>query len=261
MPLRILFNGHGQYRAGDAIGPACWPHHDLVMITRGTVRIAAAGSEFLLQDGDVLLIPPGNPFTGTPTSDEADVRAVHFSGYRPALPDSSLSRRRRPCVASALLRDPTMRSYCARLLALQSEATIAAAVERRAILTVLLVNVEQNVLHAPTHPAARERFDALLKWAMEEFRGGVQVAEIAARVGLSESHFRASFKAVYGITPAAVLRDIRLREARVLLRQTSYSIAEISQMVGYGDVVAFHRAFRRQGETPASYRATRRGKV
>lgn len=261
MPLQILFNGHGQYRPGDAVGPACWPHHDLILITRGSVRFSAAGCYFLLQDGDGLLIPPGNPFRGTPTSDEADVRAVHFTGYRPVLPGSPLSRRGRPCVATGLLRNPVMRDYSSRLLSLQAEATVAAGVERRAILSVLLVNLEQDLLQAPTHPVARERFDALLKWAEEEFRGGVPVAEMAARAGLSESHFRASFKAVYGITPATALRDIRLREARLLLRQTPYSIAEVSRMVGYGDVVAFHRAFRRHGETPADYRTRRRGKV
>lgn len=261
MSLRILFNGFGQYRSGDSIGPACWPHHDLIMIVAGTVRIEVSGTEFLFHDGDCLLVPPENPFRGTPTSEVAAVRAVHFVGYRPSQPGSPVFRRRRACVAAGLLNDAVLRRYEERLLELQSAATVAAEVERRALLEVLLTYVEQAVLHAGTQPVARERFDAVLKWAEEEHRGGVQVSEMAARVGLSESHFRASFKAVYGITPAAALRDVRLREARTLLRQTAYSIAEISRMVGYGDVVAFHRAFRSQGQTPAAYRLRWRGRV
>ncbi len=261
MAITIHFNGHSQYRFGDTVGPAVWPHHDLIMITDGSARFIAGGSEFLLQDGDGLLIPPGNRFEGSPSTAEVDVRAVHFSGYRSAFADSSLMRRRRPCVVVGLLRSPVLRDYCVRLYALHSAETIAAKVEQAAILTVLLANLEQELLAAPADPVARERLHALLKWAEEEFSGGVQVADLAARAALSESHFRASFKAIYGVTPATALRDIRMREARRLLHHTPYSIAEISRMVGYGDVVAFHRAFRRCGETPAGYRASRRGKV
>jgi AraC-like DNA-binding protein len=261
MSLRIHFNGNSQYREGEVIGPALWPHHDLILITGGAVRFTAGGSEFLVKDGDGLLIPPGNHFEGTPVTEEADVRAIHFSGYRSPFSVSGWKRHHHPYLADGLLRPPPLRQYGIRLHELGLDETLPTSVERSALLEVLLAALEQGWIDAPAHPPARERIDALLAWAEEEFSGGVQVSDLAARANLSESHFRALFKAIYGVTPLRALREIRLREARRLLRDTPYSIAEISGMVGYGDVVAFHRAFRRGGETPAAYRAAQRGKI
>jgi AraC-like DNA-binding protein len=55
----------------------------------------------------------------------------------------------------------------------------------------------------------------------------------------------------------AVVEDTRRRAAAHYLSNRSLSIAEVSYLVGFSDVAAFHRAFRRwHGRTPTEFRAS-----
>jgi len=54
-----------------------------------------------------------------------------------------------------------------------------------------------------------------------------------------------------------VVEDTRRRAAAHYLSNRSLSIAEVSYLVGFSDVAAFHRAFRRwHGRTPTEFRAS-----
>jgi AraC-like DNA-binding protein len=60
-----------------------------------------------------------------------------------------------------------------------------------------------------------------------------------------------------GATFEGILDEIRSQAAREFLRHTEMSIAQISSVVGYADVSAFTRAFRRwTGATPAQWRSS-----
>ena len=62
-------------------------------------------------------------------------------------------------------------------------------------------------------------------------------------------------KAETGQTPLALLQAARVEKARQLLTGTTWSVARITEEVGYTDVATFSRLFAsRVGETPARYR-------
>jgi transcriptional regulator GlxA family with amidase domain len=62
-------------------------------------------------------------------------------------------------------------------------------------------------------------------------------------------------KAETGQTPLALLQQARVIQAKHLLSTTVYSVAHITQEVGYSDVATFSRLFATlTGETPAKYR-------
>ena len=55
------------------------------------------------------------------------------------------------------------------------------------------------------------------------------------------------------------LSNIRVKEAQRLLHKTSYPVAQIAQMVGFGTVTHFGRVFRKiSGESPLNYRKMER---
>ena len=65
--------------------------------------------------------------------------------------------------------------------------------------------------------------------------------------------------AKHDLTPRRFLLEIRLEHARHLLIGSGLPIKAIAREAGYGDVVAFHRAFAGFfSETPASYREQHR---
>ncbi len=75
--------------------------------------------------------------------------------------------------------------------------------------------------------------------------------------GCSRAQFYRRFGARYGLTPVAVRREARLRQALERLRDSDQSIAHIASDVGYSEHSALTRALRRRhGCTPRVLRAT-----
>lgn len=80
-------------------------------------------------------------------------------------------------------------------------------------------------------------------------------ASLAKDIGLSDRQFRRRFRHVYGKTPRRYLVEARLQRAEDLLRTTDLGIEQIAQAVGYQNVAAFDRTFKRAfGVTPSELR-------
>ncbi len=83
----------------------------------------------------------------------------------------------------------------------------------------------------------------------------LSLSTIAKRLNLSLRRFEELVKSATGRGPGALYRAIRLREARVLVTQSRFSIAEIAARVGYEDASAMTRAFGREfGISPSALR-------
>jgi AraC-like DNA-binding protein len=74
----------------------------------------------------------------------------------------------------------------------------------------------------------------------------ISLQEIAAAAHISRFHFLRVFQSVYGVTPVAYLRDLRVRRALALLESTRHGVAEIAMSVGMSRV-ALWRALRARG--------------
>jgi AraC family transcriptional regulator len=89
----------------------------------------------------------------------------------------------------------------------------------------------------------------------ERLSEDLNLDQLAARVGLSEYHFGRLFKRAIGFSPSRYQIDLRMNEARRLLRETSGSIVEIALDVGYPNPSHFAKLFRREnGLTPSEHR-------
>jgi AraC family transcriptional regulator, exoenzyme S synthesis regulatory protein ExsA len=83
----------------------------------------------------------------------------------------------------------------------------------------------------------------------------LKVPDLARLCSMSLSSFKRSFQHIYGIAPGHWLLKTRLEHAHSMIRNSSYSIMEVSQESGYLDVSSFIRAFRRNfGITPGALR-------
>ena len=82
---------------------------------------------------------------------------------------------------------------------------------------------------------------------------------LAALVNLSASRFRHLFKQETGTTPTQYLKEVRLRRAAKLLRNTFLTIKQIVKLVGLSSNAHFVHDFRKLfGITPTAYRRTTR---
>lgn len=81
------------------------------------------------------------------------------------------------------------------------------------------------------------------------------VENLAAHVGMSRSAFAQRFSDAYGSGPMELLRDLRMRLAGGLLRDTDLPVKRIAEMAGFSSRTAFSRAFEaKTGQSPRAFR-------
>lgn len=93
----------------------------------------------------------------------------------------------------------------------------------------------------------------------ESYRETLAVAELARSVGMSTSSFHKHFKSVTMTTPLQYQKDLRLTEARRLLRTGASTVTEAAFEVGYESPSQFSREYARKfGAPPRSELTTAR---
>ena len=81
------------------------------------------------------------------------------------------------------------------------------------------------------------------------------VQSLAAKVAMSRSAFASRFARLVGEPPLAYVTRWRMQKAAGLLRQSSATLADIAERVGYDSEAAFSKAFKRAvGTAPGAYR-------
>jgi AraC family transcriptional regulator len=82
--------------------------------------------------------------------------------------------------------------------------------------------------------------------------------QLAALAGLSKFHFHRLFKRAVGEAPSRYQLNLRMHEAKRLLRETKKTALDIGLEVGYTNASHFARVFRREtGLPPSDYRKQR----
>lgn len=81
------------------------------------------------------------------------------------------------------------------------------------------------------------------------------IAELARTAGYSPAHFARVFKEIIGIGPQAYVIRARIDRAKQLLVESSLSISQIADVLGYENLYFFSRQFKsKTGSTPRQYR-------
>jgi len=99
------------------------------------------------------------------------------------------------------------------------------------------------------------RLDELPAIIEERLQEPLSVPQMAALCNLSETHFRRSFRARFGVPPAEYVARCRLERARHLLLHEAMPVRRVAEMAGYQSVHYMTRVFTRAyGVPPAAYR-------
>ena len=101
-------------------------------------------------------------------------------------------------------------------------------------------------------------------WRAQEFvhlrdGEGVLLSAMAAVAGLERRTFLRRFASGTGMTPIQYCRAVRLARARELLEAGAMPMKQIAESLGYADVSAFAKAFRRAYGTPPGAHRRQRG--
>lgn len=86
----------------------------------------------------------------------------------------------------------------------------------------------------------------------------LQIAQLSKQLGVSESHFRRAFKARTGLSPKRYWMELRLRRVRALLDNSTLTVAQIAERMGYNSAYHLSAEFKKQtGRAPLHWRNRR----
>lgn len=109
---------------------------------------------------------------------------------------------------------------------------------------------------SPSLPGYKVR--QLTDWMRGHVADEFNLAALAARAGLSKFYFNRLFKNATGVSPLHYHMNLRMDEAKRLLRETKQSVVEIGLDVGYANPSHFAQLFKREsGLSPSDYRQQR----
>ena len=81
----------------------------------------------------------------------------------------------------------------------------------------------------------------VMAWMKEHYATACEMNTLAARAHMSPSTFRQHFKQVAGISPLQYQKQLRLQEARALIRKQGLPVAQAATRVGYESPSQFSR--------------------
>jgi AraC family transcriptional regulator len=115
---------------------------------------------------------------------------------------------------------------------------------------------EESHGSSPSLPGFKLR--QITDWMAEHLTEELSLDRLADQAGLSKFHFQRLFKGALGVSPSQYLIDLRMNEARRLLRETKMSVVDVALEVAYANPSHFARLFRREtGLSPSDYRRQR----
>lgn len=104
-----------------------------------------------------------------------------------------------------------------------------------------------------------ERGKDILSFLHKHYQEKLSIAEIAARVGVSEKECIRSFKNMFHQTPMDYLIHYRLEQAKRLLLETEKPVTDIAFMTGFQSSAYFAKVFGKcYGVTPREFRKSHR---
>jgi AraC family transcriptional regulator of arabinose operon len=130
------------------------------------------------------------------------------------------------------------------------ESFDAAAAE----LLLSLVSVSKNATVKPR--SGKQYVDAAIKIIDDNYNRELKVENIAEELCIDRKYLRNLFSQHLGMSTMDYIMKVRMDRARDLLSNSDVSVTLVANSVGYGDVLAFSKAFKRAcGCSPTEFRA------
>ncbi|AOR25074.1 helix-turn-helix domain-containing protein [Clostridium taeniosporum] len=100
-----------------------------------------------------------------------------------------------------------------------------------------------------------ERIKEIKKFITENLQHRYTIEELAKMYCISPTTLKTYFKGVYGTSIASYIKEYRIKNAAISLRQTKNSIADVALSVGYESQSKFAAVFKKiMGISPLEYR-------
>ena len=246
----------------------------LFFCVEGGGVVTVSGRPFSLGRGDLLLLPPGSPYTfESPERDgvylivnfDYTQENAHLSDSIPPVPTREF--REEDAVSPVLITDEPMLNeplfLCemhklaeplSRLVVVLSRKVIYYEREAAALLeSILLECVRTRRLGSLSH--GRAPAGAVLDHLHEHYAEHLTNQTVAEALGYHPNYVSELVKQATGVSLHRYLTSIRIKHAIDLLEEGERTVGEIATLCGFGDIYHFSKSFKQvTGLSPTRYR-------
>lgn len=107
----------------------------------------------------------------------------------------------------------------------------------------------------PAHPIRNDIVESAKEYIFRHLNEEMTLGQIAWNQRKSEEHLSRVFKAVTGQTVFEYIREARLEQAKIYLRDTRRTLTQIAELTGFSSLSYFSRSFQSYlGISPSQYR-------
>ncbi len=221
----------------------------LYYVRSGSGRIFCDGQIIPMVAGNIYLLPVHSDFS---YEIDADMEKIYFHFNLLRFDYSDLLQ----CISGCTCLSGRA-ALVEQMFALEARGAEMAAVLK--IKTALFQVVAEVLERYAARPAEIEQYSPLVKKAIRYVernkRFGLNSAELAAALFVSESTLRQAFRREVGISVGRYVNERLLFTAEQQLRLSNRSVREIASSLGFGDPLYFSRLFSgRYGMAPSAYR-------
>lgn len=226
----------------------------LLYVISGTIRVDLGNKYTEVKESSLMIVPPNCAYKHTVLGKLGEVNYlwVHFTGSDVLDRLNKYGIELFPCINQAnnvnnissrfqklfegFARNDSFREY-----------------DLSSLLDRLLIEIGRAILNKKTDKVSLSKS---LRYINEFYTSDIKITELAKIENMCMTSYNLHFKKQMGITPTKYITRLRMNSAKDLLKNSSLSISEISNMCGYNDYNFFSRVFKSfHGISPREYRS------
>lgn len=130
--------------------------------------------------------------------------------------------------------------------------------------TFLIEIIRANVMQTSGHKfdSSEPKTYEIYTYIKKNFREKISLDELCFLYGTNKSTLCRSFREIYGKTVVEYITELKIREAKKLMRDGTQNMTEIATMLGFSSVHYFSRIFKKEtGISPTEYIKTVKSKL
>ncbi len=240
--------------------------YELNVLLHGSQEFCVERSNILLQEDDVILIPPGSGHASFAQNANTRALVLHFSAsaFRPFVKKGT--RYLFPeCISMEETRnDPAFRQIrflVSEIFAAAYRQSPYSQLRAKANLELLLATLcesfhPQSVQINQEDAIHQETFSKMIRYVEEHYSEKLSLEDLASFSQYNRTYVSTLFKNTVGVNFYAYLTRVRFQHALLALVGTKKTLTEIALDNGFSDLKSFNKMFRETiGRTPSEYRS------
>ena len=242
---------------------------EIIMPENGSYLVETTNSAYVLQENQILIIPPGQLHQLSPKGEGSRlILLFHYTRLNSFQEFSTLMGALSQVVLITPQTFPRIWEESRLLMVHMSQEyekqnPVCEFEILSSLLHLLVLLVREITVFPPClshegnshHQDYGYRFRDVLKYMAGAYTGQVSLAQAASIAGFSKFHFSRLFKRIMGISFGDYLTGLRLSHAKLLLLDSSLTITQIALQSGFPSPSSFNRMFKQVNHcTPTEFK-------